>query len=149
MTNRERQSKFAYEVVFGGLSEKEAYLKTYDVPPGATEKQIATRASKVYRGAFVQSEIERFQKECQEHGVITKEELLRDIVEVYKVAKENAYVKTEDADGVVRNVLVPKVADVFAKLADRIALMIGANAPNKNVNSVTFEFGEELDKFAH
>jgi hypothetical protein len=143
------QKKAAEEYIMNGKTKVDAYKAAYDVPSGLTAKQIADRADKVFSGKAINEEIARLQSICSELEVISKKELLTDLVDVYKVAKENSYQVVEAPDGSMIKVLVPKAADVFAKLADKIALMIGANAPEKVENVVNFEFDEEFDKYAN
>ena len=54
---------------------------------------------------------------------------------------------TTDGDGKEIKVLVPKAADVFAKLVDRISLIIGANAPEKVENNINVHIDKELVKY--
>jgi hypothetical protein len=143
------QKKAAEEYIMNGKTKVDAYKAAYDVPSGLTAKQIADRADKVFSGKAINEEIARLQSICSELEVISKKELLTDLVDVYKVAKENSYQIVEAPDGTTIKVLVPKAADIFAKLADRIANMIGANAPEKVENVVNFEFDEEFDKYAN
>lgn len=143
------QKKAAEEYIMNGKTKVDAYKAAYDVPSGLTAKQIADRADKVFSGKTINEEIDRLRDLLAEADVITKKELLQDLVEVYKVAKDNSYQMVESPDGKPIKVLVPKAADIFAKLADRIANMIGANAPEKVENVVNFEFDEEFDKYAN
>ena len=143
------QKKAAEEYIMNGKTKVDAYKAAYDVPSGLTAKQLADRADKVFSGKAINEEIARLQALYSELEVITKKELLTDLVDVYKVAKENSYQIVEAPDGTTIKVLVPKAADIFAKLADRIANMIGANAPEKVENVVNFEFDEEFDKYAN
>lgn len=143
------QKKAAEEYIMNGKTKVDAYKAAYDVPSGLTAKQIADRADKVFSGKAINKEIDRLRDLLAEADVITKKELLQDLVEVYKVAKDNSYQLVEAPDGTTIKVLVPKAADIFAKLADRIANMIGANAPEKIENVVNFEFDEEFDKYAN
>lgn len=145
----DRQKKAAFEHIMCGKTKVDAYKAAYDVPPDITPKQLADRATRVFSGKAINEEIERLKVLAREAEIITRDELLRDLVEVYKVAKENCYVVTTDGDGKEIKVLVPKAADVFAKLVDRISLIIGANAPEKVQNVVNFEFDEGFDKYAH
>ena len=143
------QKKAAEEYIMNGKTKVDAYKAAYDVPPDITPKQLADRADKVFSGKAINKEIDRLRDLLAEADVITKKELLQDLVEVYKVAKDNSYQMVEAPDGTTIKVLVPKAADIFAKLADRIANMIGANAPEKVENVVNFEFDEEFDKYAN
>ena len=143
------QKKAAEEYIMNGKTKVDAYKAAYDVPPDITPKQLADRADKVFSGKAINEEIDRLRDLLAEADVITKKELLQDLVEVYKVAKDNSYQMVEAPDGTTIKVLVPKAADIFAKLADRIANMIGANAPEKVENVVSFEFEEDFDKYAN
>ena len=139
----DRQKKAAFEHIMCGKSKVDAYRAAYDVPPDITPKQLADRATRVFSGKAIGEEIERLKVLARESEIITRDELLRDLVEVYKVAKENCYVVTTDGDGKEIKVLVPKAADVFAKLVDRISLIIGANAPEKVEKSVSVDISAD------
>ena len=143
----DRQKKAAFEHIMCGKSKVDAYRADYDVPPDITPKQLADRATRVFSGKAIGEEIERLKVLAREAEIITRDELLRDLVEVYKVAKENCYVVTTDGDGKEIKVLVPKAADVFAKLVDRISLIIGANAPEKVENNINVHIDKELVKY--
>lgn len=139
-----KHKKVAYEHIINGKSKVDAYKSAYDVPPNLTSKQLADRANRVFSSKAVKAEIDKLIEDCKDSEIITRDDLLNGLKELHDVAKENAYVSTVGDNGETVRVLVPKAAEIYVKVVDRIALMIGADAPKKSENRVSFEFDKEI-----
>ena len=144
-----KHKKVAYEHIINGKSKVDAYKSAYDVPPNLTSKQLADRANRVFSSKAVKAEIDKLIEDCKDSEIITRDDLLNGLKELHDVAKENAYVSTVGDNGETVRVLVPKAAEIYVKVVDRIALMIGADAPKEIKNDIKFHVDEEMAKYGN
>lgn len=149
MAMSDKLKKMAYEYVIHGKNKVEAYKAAYEIPSGLTARQICNRADKAFSGKAIQAEIERLREECRNTEIVTRDELLLGLKELIDDTKSCMSRVIHDEDGNEEHIIIPKYAEIYIKAVDRVAKLIGADAPEKVENDINVHIGKELAKYGN
>jgi len=106
-----KHKKFADEYVSNGFNGKQAYLKVY---PKVADSTAAVNASKLLNDTNVEEYILNIQQKLNEKSLITKEEIILDLIEI-----KNQYKK----EG--------RYAHNSIKALESLSKLLGLNEPDK------------------
>jgi phage terminase small subunit len=116
LTNK-RHKQFVEEYMSNGMNATQAYLSTY---PKVTEKTASANGSRLLVNAKIKAEIERLQAKTSKSLNITKESLIKDLIEIKELCKTN-----------------PRAIHNSIKAVEVINKMLGFNEPDKVENKIT------------
>lgn len=131
-----QQIEFA-EAVVGGATETEAYRQAGYNCDGATDAQIASRASSVAKGKNVSAYMAELRAETANLNLWTREQVLGELQELYRDAKAAI-----SGDGYNH-----QAAGVALKCIDAVTRMCGFDTPQQVENTVTVQFSSDIAKY--
>lgn len=153
----ERQRRFCEIYVYGVTGDDgrithpplaDCYtLAGYDTG-GYDRINLSTKASHLLAKEHVQAYIDYLRKEMEDRArdqnVWDREQMLKELRELFLDAKEASVVKVLDSEGnLVPSKYDSRAAAVAVKTAGQVAQMLGYNEPEKSESVVRVEFGKK------
>ena len=157
----ERQRKFC-EIYVYGVKQDDGSIKHPNLcdcytlagyeTSGYSRKNLQTKASHLLALEHIQAYIDQLRDKLEQEtlraAVWDRDQLLREIRQIFDDAMRASLVPIKNDDGVViGNAYDSKAANVALKATQQVAQMLGFNEPEKVENSVVIDFKDGISKY--